>query len=482
MFLLGSNIEAIGDSITYGFGDAQVIAEGAWRYYLIDPLSAYLKTNLTWVGTMAALGVQKAGRKMLGTTGRRIDEVLSTDNAAASLLITKPDLVIIHLGTNDMIQVNSGAWVGGSVAVSVANLSTLLDNVRTANANAAVIVCKIIPNTSGAVDTLITQWNSAMATMVAGRSDASKIAISDLNTAFKNNASWASAYMTDPTHENAAGASVMASTLLSTIQSNITLMSRSTAGLHRSIKPHANSLRYSASTATSLGSGTTLDSTLPWAVSFDIDISRCPHSASSFNGVLALKTDQATPFIFATVNNTKGLEFGSAANFNRIFPNASSEDVMYQRINRGWHQLLFTFDGVSRTALSSYKLYLDGVSINLSSGSGLGATTNVNEIGRVVAGGTAGTFDMANLTIWNGGTAMTAQQAADWFFNNIMPVGPILTRNYLHGDGSGSTLTDSTGNQNGTIGTASWNSNIPTKNRTTIASARTAASARALAS
>ena len=113
----------------------------------------------------------------------------------------------------------------------------------------------------------------------------------------------------------------------------------------------------------------------------------------------------------------------------------------------------------------SYSLYLDGIKIPLSSGSGFAATGNQNSIGATAGGVVAGTFNMANLTIWNGGTAMTEAQAQAFFYCNTMPSGPTLTRNYKHTDGSGRTLTAATGNQNGTIGAATWDTSVPTTSR-----------------
>ena len=72
---------------------------------------------------------------------------------------------------------------------------------------------------------------------------------------------------------------------------------------------------------------------------------------------------------------------------------------------------------------------------------------------------------------------MTSAQAALLASSNVIPTGPTLTHAYLHAEGSGSTLTDSVGGANGTIGTGTWSTNVPTLLRTS-ASARTTASTR----
>ncbi len=77
---------------------------------------------------------------------------------------------------------------------------------------------------------------------------------------------------------------------------------------------------------------------------------------------------------------------------------------------------------------------------------------------------------------------MTVRQAEELYINHVLPTGPTLIRNWDHSDGSGSQLTDQTGNQHGTIVGATWitNGDVPTKART-LASARSVATARGIA-
>jgi hypothetical protein len=410
-----------------------------------------------------------------------VDNINSSYDPGGQVLRQQPDLVIIHIGTNDVTQSISGAWVGGSIALSITNLSTLLTTIFANKSDTIVCVCKIIPNRDATNDAGMTSWNSSMATMVAAHANASRIFTADCNTAFKNDATWATDYMNDDTHPNSAGESVMATTIQTAIQTNISLMPRTTASFRRSIKPHTASLQYTASTDTTLGTGTTLDTTLPWAVSMDIDLSL--NSVTTNKGLWILKTDQATAFWMLVIgSNERYVEFGSNANFDRFFPNNSISPNTREKMFKGWHNVVLTFDGVDRTADTSYKLYIDAQSITLTNGSGLAGSTNKNAIGSAVSGGAAGTFDMADFTVWNGGSAMTAAQVQDWYSSYILPTGPTLIRRYQHTDGSGATLTDSTGNQNGTIGTATWiTSSLPTMNRKSLDTARTTAAARTTA-
>lgn len=460
---------SIGDSITV---DVIAPTDGAYRTPLSPLLAASLKQPVVWCGDNTATGnANYRNYKICGASGQRIDEINTTYVPGTQVARWRPDLVIIHIGTNDATQINSGTFVS-TIATSVASLRTMLTSIFAAKPDTAVCLCKIIPNQTAGADTLIDEFNSLIVSMVAGHPYASRIFFADCNAAFKADPSWATNLMGDGTHPNAAGDLVICNTIMTALSANISFPTRPQPPKRRKASGgYTNSLFYAASTATTLGAGATLNTALPWAVSFDVNLERCPHSTASANGILALITDQATPFVFLTLNGSsnRGFEFGSSANFGRFFPNSGNEVNVYQRFARGFHQFTVTFDGVSRTTATSYKFYLDGFPINLTSGAGLAATTSVNEIGRVVSGGTAGTFEMASLRIWNGGSVMTPAQARALYLDGTLPTGPTLIRNYTHSDGSGATLTDATGNQNGTIGTATWGTSVPIKARTFLA-------------
>ena len=476
MQITGNKILCIGDSITY---DTVSPTEGAYRYYLGPKIKTYFRTNsLRWCGDNSAVGRQQGGNKMIGASGQRVDEINTLYDVANQMLRWNPDLVVIHLGTNDMTQMTSGTWPTGTIDISISEYSTLLDTIFADNPNRLVAACKIIPNT-GSADSNITLWNAALETMITSHEYSSQIFIPDCNAAFKANATWAADYMFDATHPNSTGKAIIADAIYSSMVANIERPLRFPAR-QRLIKPFTGSLKYTASTGTILGTQNTLDTTLPWAVSFEFNLMNGKYLTTN-QGFLCLKTDQGHPFIFLGLRGTnqRYIEFGgwTSSPFGRFFANVNSEVNLFDRLFSGWHQLTFTFDGVSRSAGSSYRFYIDGFPVNITTGSGLASSTNQNGIGVSVAGGVGGTFHMANLAIWNGGTVMTARQVEDFYLNNEMPEGPILIRHYEHDDESGSVLTDSTGNQNGAIGTAVWTTKVPNKARTESA-ARLEAQAR----
>jgi lysophospholipase L1-like esterase len=477
-YITGTRILAFGDSLTF---DTVSPNEGAFRYYLTPQLETLFRTKFSWWGDQVANAADdRAGRRMCGASGQRVGQIISTYDPLGQLQRARPNIVTIKLGTNDMTQLQSGAWGVGSVAISIADMGSLLDIINGFDPTIEIILCNLIPNTTAAVDTLIDQWNAALLVMVAAKSYVSRIHVVDSNAAIKANPSWAADYYTvDNTHINSGGKLVEANAIYAKFVSDFTVMPRTTAGRRRSVRPHTASLAYSAGTFTNLGSAFELDTAQPWAISFDVDLSRTPRTTN--NGLLCLKTDQSTAFWFLLLGtNKRFLEFGSNSNFDRFFPSSATDVIgLY---GKGWHQWTIVFDGVARTLDTSYKLYIDGESIPLTNGSGLGASTDQNAIGASVSAGVAGTFDMANLTIWNGGTTMTAAQVADFYFDHKFPSGPTLVRDFPHTDGSGGTLTDSTGTVNGGIGTATWSTSVPTKARTEISTPRTEATARTVAS
>lgn len=473
----GNRFLCFGDSITQ---DTISPTEGAYRYYLKPLLDAYTGDNILFVGDDTAVGLGLGGiynsitsnNRMCGTSGQRIDEILSTYSPATDMAGWNPNYALVHLGTNDMTQFTSGAWPTGSVAISIANMSSLLDIIRAGRADCVVLVCKIIPNQTVAANDNIILWNAALATMVAARADVANIVIVDQYTAFTTNPTWAADYMNDNTHPNSAGKSVMATTFYNSFASNVTVGVRATAGRRLPISGFSNCLSYDTSTTTTtLGSAETLTSTGPWAVSMWLKFPKRINTAT-VEGICSFKTDQATCFRFLGLKggNDRFIEFGSNANFGRFFSSTTVPSGL-NMLSVGWHNVTVVYDGVSRTTASSYKLFIDGIPLPVASGAGLGAVANINIIGAQGAS-SLGTFSCAGLHIWNGGSVMTATQVNAFIYDKIYPTGPTLTRDYRFGDGSGSTLTDSTGNANGTIGTSPWGTDVPAKARSNIATPR----------
>lgn len=247
-------------------------------------------------------------------------------------------------------------------------------------------------------------------------------------------------------------------------------MPRTIASIPRqAIKPHTKSLRYViSSTATTLGSGDTLNTTLPWCIDFWMDMSDGKDVVGA-SGVLQLRTDQGVPFvIFYQKSSNASMIYGA----NSLFVARRGGTGMWKTTNTGWHHHCLTYDGSGITNTNAYLYFIDGIATTSTANATPSATSNLNTIGRL--GATfPGIFYMAELRVYNGAVGVTATMVQDMAMSNIIPTGPTLIRNYLHDEGSGTVLTDNTGNQNGTIGTATWSNNIPTNSRTVASTART---------
>lgn len=198
------NVMYVGDSVTLGTGGTGQY--GGFRGQLQNTKKY---NGLPWrtVGT-SLTGMSGGDNRMCGASGHTVGDLIAHVNLDG--VQWRWDIALVHAGTNDCTQRNSGGTP--TLATSQANLTTLLDALRAENPVGRVFFAKIIPNTTGAVDTLITAQNSAFATQIAARSDAAYITIVDHNAAFKANATWATDYMSDATHPNDQGYKVMAAT------------------------------------------------------------------------------------------------------------------------------------------------------------------------------------------------------------------------------------------------------------------------------
>lgn len=109
-----------------------------------------------------------------------------------------------------------------------------------------------------------------------------------------------------------------------------------------------------------------------------------------YPGVVMVKTDQSVGFsmFLSETAGYEGINIGSASSFLQA---KTTGDISGDFIG-AWKHVCFTFDGVDRTAISSYKIYVDGSSITLTTSATFAAHSNVNYLGL------AATIN----TYWNG--------------------------------------------------------------------------------
>ncbi|KAF2678294.1 carbohydrate esterase family 3 protein [Lentithecium fluviatile CBS 122367] len=183
-------IMALGDSITG--------SPGCWRAYLWKKLQDAGIKNTDFVGTLAAQGCGFTyDGENEGHGGYLATNIASQNLLPSWLSSTKPDVVMMHLGTNDV-------WSNIPAANITAAFSTLLSQMRTQKSTMKVLVAQIIPmNPSGcsACGQRVVDLNAAIKTWASSKNTTtSPITVVDCWTGFET------ASMTgDGVHPNEAG-------------------------------------------------------------------------------------------------------------------------------------------------------------------------------------------------------------------------------------------------------------------------------------
>ncbi|MFN8058572.1 MAG: SGNH/GDSL hydrolase family protein [Vicinamibacterales bacterium] len=140
-----------------------------------------------------------------GHWGWRADEVLADIGGWAATSL--PDVVLLHLGTNDVIG-------GQSTASTIDDLARIVARLRDANPAVTVVVAQILPTTTAAWNRGIEELNAQVPSMAARLTTAaSPVAVVDQHTGFD-----ARTLTYDGVHPNDAGESMMASRWLAALQ------------------------------------------------------------------------------------------------------------------------------------------------------------------------------------------------------------------------------------------------------------------------
>lgn len=182
----------LGDSITFGY-----INGGGSNGYR-ERLLADLKSAAY---TVDFVGSQKSGNMAdndnEGHSGFTINQIRGV---AAKGLAFRPNVVLLHAGTNDLNRGNPSSEPNSDAPN---RLGALLDDVLKAVPQAVVIVAKIIPSKNSGLNSAIQAFNNALPAMVATRtSKGSNVSIVDMNVL-------TSSELSDNLHPNVAGYSRM---------------------------------------------------------------------------------------------------------------------------------------------------------------------------------------------------------------------------------------------------------------------------------
>jgi lysophospholipase L1-like esterase len=193
-----------GDSITFGTSTPASIP-GGYRVELFTK-AVMAGQKVTFVGDprqangpMTAAGMPFP-RDNAGYPGFTIAQV-TADNTFNPAFTTTPDIVLLHIGTNDIF--------GGNPQGMADRLSTLVDKVAMRAPNALVVVAKIIRLASGNVD----PYNALIPGVVQAKvSQGKHIIVADLNGPMPM-------LSTDGIHPNQAGYNTMGDTWYAAISS-----------------------------------------------------------------------------------------------------------------------------------------------------------------------------------------------------------------------------------------------------------------------
>jgi lysophospholipase L1-like esterase len=120
-------------------GDSITGSPGCWRALLWNKLQSNGFTNIDFVGTQPpqGCGVPYDGDNE-GHGGALASGIVSQGQLPGWLAATNPNIVLMHLGTNDV-------WNGQSQTAILASYSTLVGQMRANNPNMTVLVAQIIP-------------------------------------------------------------------------------------------------------------------------------------------------------------------------------------------------------------------------------------------------------------------------------------------------------------------------------------------------
>ncbi len=176
-------IMPLGDSITYGGGSS---TGSSYRADLWNRLVVQAGYDIDFVGSQQSGSLPDTDNE--GHSGWRIDQIAANINGWMATY--QPDVVLLHIGTNDMNQ-------NYQVSTAPQRLGALLDQILADRPATTILVAKIVPSTDPTIQSRIAAYNAALPAVVAARgSHAQLVDLSVLSTATD---------MSDALHPNDTG-------------------------------------------------------------------------------------------------------------------------------------------------------------------------------------------------------------------------------------------------------------------------------------
>jgi lysophospholipase L1-like esterase len=196
----GVRVMPLGDSITYGTGDPGGYRIGLWQRFVA---SGY---RVDFVGSQSNGPASLGDHDHEGHPGWRIDQIDA--NITGWLQTYTPHTVLLHIGTNDILQ-------NFSVASAPSRLSTLIDHITAADPTAEVFVATIIPLANASQEAEVRTFNAAIPAIVQSNDNAGKhVHLVDMHSALTT-----ADLSSDGIHPNAGGYDKMAAAWYSALLS-----------------------------------------------------------------------------------------------------------------------------------------------------------------------------------------------------------------------------------------------------------------------
>ena len=201
-----TKIMMVGDSITYGVGGTY----GGYRGYLYDLLN-YWSYDFDFVGSQTANSPSTIDPDHEGYEGWRAENI--RDNIYGWLINNPAELILLHIGTNDMGRIPDGLseadWKS-QVQIQVNEVSQILNRIDDFSENTTVILARIILRLDEDQRTYTTYFNQKLQDMVAGRSSDNIIVVDMENDAGLIYSTGSGGDMADNLHPNNFGYEKMA--------------------------------------------------------------------------------------------------------------------------------------------------------------------------------------------------------------------------------------------------------------------------------
>jgi lysophospholipase L1-like esterase len=181
----------LGDSITDGLDGTGGYRSDLWQDFRAD------NRYVDFVGSQTAGPALLGDQNHEGHPGWRIDQIDA--QATAWLHTYLPDTVLLHIGTNDILQ-------GYALAEAPTRLSTLLDHITAAVPDAEVYVATIVPFANVADESRGQAYNAELADVVRAKASAAPhVHLLDMHAALT-----AADLLSDGVHPSNGGYSKMA--------------------------------------------------------------------------------------------------------------------------------------------------------------------------------------------------------------------------------------------------------------------------------